>query len=1492
MGRLLAVLMWVAAGAAPLATALAAPEGLPDNTPPAIELLLPPPGSALREFFSLEVQFSEPVWGVEASDLLINGLPATNVTEAAPGLFLFTFVRPPDGLVCAAWRADHGITDRADPPNLFAGGEWSYTLDTTSPAPGVMISEFMADNRRTLHDEDGESPDWIELYNSGTTAANLDGWFLTDTAANLTQWRFPNVAVAANGYLVVFASEKNRTNPTNRLHTNFRLAKEGGYLALLSPRTNVVSEFAPGYPKQYEDVSYGRAPGEPQAVGYFVKPTPGAPNAASGPGFAPAVDFSRPSGTFTAAFDLSLSTGAGDAVIRYTVDGNMPTNISPAYAGPIHIINSIQVRARAFQEGLFPGPPRSEAYVLLADNLVNFTSDLPVMIIHSLGKGAPAAGRYSFAHLSVYEPVNGCSSLTNAPALAARAGLRIRGSSTEGYPKSSFAVELWDEFNQDNHRPLLGMPADSDWVLYAPNNFEPVLIHNPFIHQLSRDLGCYSPRTRFVEVYLNRTTGPVSSTHYTGIYVLEEKIKIGPQRVAIDKLEPEHVKPPEVTGGYLLKIDRLDPGDSGFTAGGQTMCYVDPKERDIRLPQRDPQEQYIKNYFNSFNAALTGAKWRDPQAGYPLYVEGDAWIDYHVLEVLSGNVDALVLSAYLYKARNGKITFGPHWDFDRALGSTDGRDANPRVWTTGPFFVGWYARLFKDPDFWQKWVDRWQELRGTHFANTNLNALIDQLAGEVRQAQPREFKKWRVTLRGGSFQSEVNLMKNWLSNRMDFIDKQLAPPPRLSAPGGPVPPDFLLTISGPPGATVYYTWDGSDPRAAQGGVAPQAIISTGPIRLSANARVVARARNLNARQTGGPPTSTPWSGPVAATFVVKPPPLLVTELMFHPAPVPGLTNSASDFEFIELKNISAERLNLAGYRFTNGIVFTFTATNGVTDLDPGQRVVLAKNRAALLGRYPGLTNVVGDYAGSLANDNDRLVLIGPMLESVLDFSYSNRWQPLADGLGFSLVLADEQITPSQLGESDRWRLSAQPGGSPALPDPPPPALPPVFVNELLAYPLAGHQDALELFNPNSFPVGISGWFISDEFMTPQKFRVPDGAVIPAEGYVVFDADYFGGSMGTGFGFDRLGDEVYLFSADANGQLTGWMHGFAFGPSPRGTTFGRYVTSTGQEQFVLQEQPTLGSANTGPRVGPVVIGEVMYGPAPDGTNSVVRAQFIELQNLSANEVKLLDPDCPTNTWRLRGAVDYDFPTNAVLGPNQALLVVGFDPQTDTAALAAFRASYQVDPLTPIYGPWLGRLESIGEPIRLLAPGGALAPPADGQAPYLLVEQVACLPGLARALNAASGGLSLQRREARAFGDDPTNWVAGPPTPGTADSDADGLPDGWEIAASLNPFSGAGDDGPDGDPDRDGFTNMQEFLSGTLPNDGGSGLRLQLERERDGRVSLRFAAAPARSYSIYYCDSLASGAWRACRTWPATTAGRTVTFTDTPLRTARFYRLQVP
>ena len=290
------------------------------------------------------------------------------------------------------------------------------------------------------------------------------------------------------------------------------------------------------------------------------------------------------------------------------------------------------------------------------------------------------------------------------------------------------------------------------------------------------------------------------------------------------------------------------------------------------LPQRAAQRDYLQGFMRDFSRALHGTNWLDPARGYRAYIDVNAAIDFHVLEVLSGNVDAMVLSTYFHKPRSGKIICGPHWDFDRALGSTDGRDDNPRNWNTGQFFGGeWWPRLFSDPDFWQLWVDRWQELRRNLFSRTNLEGLIDRLANEVREAQPREFEKWGLQPRGGSYQSEIDLMKSWLSNRIEFIDEQLVQQPRFRRPSGRVPATYKFAIEAQPNARIYYTLDGSDPRLPQGAISPQAMVFTNLVPLKSSVRVIARAYDPNMRQVGGPPISTPWSGPVTANYVMPPP---------------------------------------------------------------------------------------------------------------------------------------------------------------------------------------------------------------------------------------------------------------------------------------------------------------------------------------------------------------------------------------------------------------------------------------------------------------------------------------------------------------------------------------------------------------------------------------------------------------------------------------------
>ena len=224
--------------------------------------------------------------------------------------------------------------------------------------------------------------------------------------------------------------------------------------------------------------------------------------------------------------------------------------------------------------------------------------------------------------------------------------------------------------------------------------------------------------------------------------------------------------------------------------------------------------------------------------------------------------------------------------------------------------------------------------------------------------------------------------------------------------------------------------------------------------------------------------------------------------MYHPyPPSAGNTNDADNFEYVELTNTGTDPISLIGYRFTNGIDFTFTATNRVTSLAPGGRVLVVKNYAAFASRYPAVTNLVaGEYGGNLNNGGERLSLIGPLAEPVLDFSYDNQWYPLSDGEGFSLVVVNEGASPGAWTNAAQWRASAYDGGSPGVVDPAPVSVLPVLVNELLSLPVGGGSDAVELYNPNGVEVDLGGWYLTDNYGEPRRYQIPVGTVVPAGGY--------------------------------------------------------------------------------------------------------------------------------------------------------------------------------------------------------------------------------------------------------------------------------------------------------------------------------------------------------------------------------------------------------
>jgi hypothetical protein len=481
--------------------------------------------------------------------------------------------------------------------------------------------------------------------------------------------------------------------------------------------------------------------------------------------------------------------------------------------------------------------------------------------------------------------------------------------------------------------------------------------------------------------------------------------------------------------------------------------------------------------------------------------------------------------------------------------------------------------------------------------------------------------------------------------------------------------------------------------------------------------------------------------------------LRITEIMYSPAP-PDATNR-EDFEYIELKNIGPTNLSLVGVHFTNGIDFNFTGS-AVTSLAPGESVLVVKNLAAFTARYGSGFNIAGVYGGQLNNGGERLRLDDGVGEKILEFDYNNSWYPITDGLGFSLVIVDENAPWNTWDRRQNWRPSGEEGGSPGENEPNVPAILPVLVNELVSNSENPPQDRIELYNPNPTPVNIGNWFISDDFRYPKKYRILAGTTIGANSYIVFSEAQFNTNplSPINFAFSSTGDEAYLFSGDANTNLTGYFHGFGFAAADTDVSFGRFVTSDTNEHFVAQSQTTISATNAYPRVGPVVISEIMYHP-PDRPNGQddQDAEYIELHNSASTNVALFDPAIRTNTWRIRGGVDFNFPTNVMLTPGEYALVVSFNPTNDNR-ISAFRSRYGLSASVDIYGPYSGKLDNSADAVQLQRP----APPLAGEMSYVLVERVDYRDVLPWPTTADGAGPSLQRLNLTRFANEPTNWAA--------------------------------------------------------------------------------------------------------------------------------------
>ncbi len=461
--------------------------------------------------------------------------------------------------------------------------------------------------------------------------------------------------------------------------------------------------------------------------------------------------------------------------------------------------------------------------------------------------------------------------------------------------------------------------------------------------------------------------------------------------------------------------------------------------------------------------------------------------------------------------------------------------------------------------------------------------------------------------------------------------------------------------------------------------------------------------------------------------------LRISEVMYHPA------GGGSALEYIELTNIGPDPLNLLGVFFEGGDPFDQLVLPSYV-LNPGAYVLVVSDLAAFRALYGAGLVVVAEWTGgSLSDGGERIILRGPLGNVIHDFTYgdSGDWPEQADGAGAAL----ETVDPAgDYRNSTNWRGTTEYNGSPGSAGIGPDGR--VVINEALTNSALPAVDYIELHNPGINPVAVGGWWISDATDNYAKFVIPSPSIIPGGGYLVFDENDFnpgGGVNPDDFALSSAGDEVYLVEP-SGGLPSRFVASQSFGCAPTSLTLGRYENSIGDIHFVLMESDTGGTVNSVPRVGPAVIGEIMYHPAPGGN------QFIEIENISGAPLNLWDPGDPSVTWRIEG-LGFSFPPNITIQATATVLVVDTDPAT-------FRTAYEIGPQVQIFGPFTGALQTQGERLALQSPEPPVPPATE---PCFVDVDVVDYRGESPWPQEPTGnGPSLERIFSGQYGNDPANW----------------------------------------------------------------------------------------------------------------------------------------
>lgn len=419
--------------------------------------------------------------------------------------------------------------------------------------------------------------------------------------------------------------------------------------------------------------------------------------------------------------------------------------------------------------------PVPEWFSTPSEKVVLTKSHLPIIVINTDNTSTiPLEPKIGAEMHVIYHPdsaFNRVSLLndTNALHYTGRIEIEVRGSSSSLINKKQYALTTVNNSGDNRNVSLFGFPKENDWILNALA-YDSSLIRDFIGYRLSERIGRYASRGKYCELILNG--------EYAGIYLLQEKLKIDDDRIDITKLMPFNIFNESITGGYIIKADKIEgtdplgwsmPNGIGWSTN---YVYEYPKPANIA----DEQADYIQDYFwdladNSKNPNIIN--------GYPSLIDIPSFVDFMIIQELGSNGDAYQFSTFHHKDRNGKLKAGPVWDLNLTFGNDlffwDYDRSLTDVWQFYDFEnvgAAYWNELFNQPEFQCQLAKRWNQLIQPRapLSVKSVHELIDSAANIFGDALIREEQTWGSVTK---FNQEIANMKTWATSRIEWMSKEL-----------------------------------------------------------------------------------------------------------------------------------------------------------------------------------------------------------------------------------------------------------------------------------------------------------------------------------------------------------------------------------------------------------------------------------------------------------------------------------------------------------------------------------------------------------------------------------------------------------------------------------------------------------------------------------------------------------------------------------------------